>query len=251
MSSIISSAVTQTAFIGNGAISRNLAAGAGSFLDVQHAAFAVYLVKLQAACFRHAKAMPEHHQQQATVAGLVAAIPGWIHTGDPGDALLIKATFPQCCGGTNTAKAGDGDQFVILGGGFDSAGSAAWSQTINGLTIGQTYIVNFLMASEGETPTQRMTVGFTSGSSTPSETFTSIPTSTLFWQNWGSEQYTFVPTATSATLQFSVANQQYDVGLDGVSIVATTVPEPSSVLLVVSAILGLGGAITVKHRLVP
>jgi hypothetical protein len=158
--------------------------------------------------------------------------------------------FPKCCGGTNTAKAGVGDQFVILGGGFDSAGSAAWSQTINGLTIGQTYIVNFLMASQGETPTQRMTVGFTTGSSTPSETLTSIPTSTLFWQNWGAEQYTFVPTATSATLQFSVTNQRYDVGLDGVSIAATTAtPEPSSVLRVASGLSALGGALTIKRRL--
>ena len=47
-----------------------------------------------------------------------ADIPGWIHTGDVGDALLWNATFPQCCGGTNTAKAGAGNQFVTMGGGF-------------------------------------------------------------------------------------------------------------------------------------
>ncbi len=178
-----------------------------------------------------------------------ADIPGWSHTGSPGDALLFHAG-PQCCGGTNTAKAGDGNEFVTLGGGFSSSGSGAWSQTINGLTIGQTYTVNFLLAAEGETPTQQITVGFTSGSSTPSEIFTSSVTDTLFWQNWGSEQYTFVPTATSATLQFSVINQQYDIGLDGVSIAAQTAaaPEPSGLLLVVTGLLG--GAITIKRRIV-
>lgn len=168
-----------------------------------------------------------------------ADIPGWVHTGSPGDALLWRAG-PQCCGGTDTAKAGDGEQFVTLGGGFDNVGSAAWSQTINGLTVGQSYLVNFLMASEGETSTQQMTVGFTSGSSTAPMTFTSLPTNTLFWQNWGPEQYTFVAGATSATLQFSVTNQRYDVGLDGVSISPqTAVPEPSSRLLLGAVLLGL------------
>jgi len=136
-----------------------------------------------------------------------ADVPGWTHTGDAGDALSRKAG-PQCCGGTGTAKAGAGNQFVTLGGGFDSAGSEAWSQTVSGLTIGQSYVVSFLMAAEGETATQNTTLGITSGSLTPAETFTSLPTNTLFWQNWGPQQYTFVSTATAATLQFSVTNQQ-------------------------------------------
>jgi len=172
-----------------------------------------------------------------------ADIPGWTHTGDQGDALLWRAG-PQCCGGTGTAKAGDGNQFVTMGGGFGPFGTSAWSQTVNGLTVGQVYDVNFLVAAEGETPTQQVTVGFTSGSSTAPETFTTPATNTLFWQDWGSDQYTFVPTATSAVLQFSVTHQQYDVGLDGVSIMpaSTAVPEPASwqlAGLVLAALLAL------------
>jgi hypothetical protein len=178
-----------------------------------------------------------------------ADIPGWTHTGSAGDALLVHAG-PQCCGGTGTALAGDGNEFVVLGGGFGPTGSAAWSQTINGLTIGQNYLVNFLIAAEGEVPTQQITVGFTSGSLTPSETFTTPVTATLFWQDWGSEQYAFVPTATSAMLQFSVTGQAYDVGVDGVSIVPqTSAPEPGSWPLVVTGLLGLGAAVTIKRRL--
>ena len=176
-----------------------------------------------------------------------ADIPDWTHSGDQGDALIWHSG-PQCCGGTNTAKSGDGDQFVTMGGGFGVSGSSAWSQTVTGLTIGQTYVVDFMMAAEGETPTQQISVDFLGGSSTPSETFISLSTDTLFWQNWGPDQYTFVATATSGTLQFSETNQAYDVGLDAVSLSAasTAVPEPNSLI---SILFVLGGAVAMRRRI--
>ena len=173
-------------------------------------------------------------------------IPGWTHTGDVGDALLWNATFPQCCGGTNSAKTGDGNQFVTMGGGFGSFGSSAWSQMVTGLTIGDSYNVDFKMAAEGESDTQQLTVAMTSGSSTPSELFTSPDSNlTLFWQNWGPDEYKFVATATSADLQFSVTNQQWDVGLDAVSISSATqaVPEPGALILLIPVLLGLVGTV--------
>jgi hypothetical protein len=146
-------------------------------------------------------------------------VTGWTHTGAIAAEGLFWHTGFVCCGGTNTGLAGDGNQWVTLGAGFGEIGSAAWSQTITGLTAGQSYVISFKIASEGEVSTQTIDVSMTSGSSTPLKTFTTLD-GTEFWQVWGSNQYTFCATATSATLQFSVTNAIYDVGLDGVSIAA-------------------------------
>jgi hypothetical protein len=127
-----------------------------------------------------------------------------------------------------------------LGGGFNTLGSSAWSQAITDLIIGQSYVISFMMAAEAdfEPGGSSLDVGMTSGSSTPSQTFTATPIS-AFWQSWEPKQYTFVPAATSATLQFSVTNAEDDVGLDNVSIAAA--PEPASLLLLGSGLIALAG----------
>ena len=43
---------------------------------MQHAAFGVHLIEFHPAGLRHAQAMPEHQEQQATVAHLVSAALG-------------------------------------------------------------------------------------------------------------------------------------------------------------------------------
>ena len=79
-----------------------------------------------------------------------------------------------------------------------------------------------------------MTVGFLSGSSTAAQSFTSPDSPTAYWRNWVTQDYTFVPSNTSAVVDFSVTNQEYDMGLDNVSVavLGTATPEPSSLLLV-------------------
>ena len=57
--------------------------------------------------------------------------PGWIHSGSPGDFLLerIESADSQA----RASRAGHGSQFVGLGGGVFSPGTASWTTTIYGL----------------------------------------------------------------------------------------------------------------------
>jgi hypothetical protein len=66
--------------------------------DVQDAAFGVHLVEFHPAGFRDAQAMPEHQEQQATVAGFVPAPPGRLNqlfNLAPGKVLSV-AVIPPC-----------------------------------------------------------------------------------------------------------------------------------------------------------
>jgi hypothetical protein len=180
-----------------------------------------------------------------------ADIPGWTHGGSPGDGLLWAVGYADSNGSVTTA--GAGNQFVTLGGGFDGVGSADWSTTITGLTSGNSYVLSFMTATElgtGIEPggPQTMTVGFLAGSSTSPESFTSPDSSAAYWRNWVTQDYTFIATAASAVVDFSVKNQQYDMGLDNVSVTAATTPtpEPSSLFLLGSPLLGFAGLIRRK-----
>jgi hypothetical protein len=172
-----------------------------------------------------------------------ADVPGWTHSGSPGDGLLWAIGYSDSGGSVTTA--GAGNQFVTLGGGFFAPGTADWSTTITGLTSGDSYILSFMTATELGTGTepggpQTMTVGFISGSSTSPQSFTSADSPAAYWRLWVTQHYAFVANASSAVVDFSVNNQQFDMGLDNVRVTtAARVPEPSSMLLLSSALVSL------------
>ena len=105
--------------------------------------------------------------------------------------------------------------------------------TITGLTPGNSYDLNFMIAFEGgdtPLPQQSMTVGFSAGSSTPSQLFSAPANATNYWGIWLPETLLFAATGTSAMVVFSVSNQINDIGLDNVSVsgAAPAVPLPAA-----------------------
>jgi len=159
-----------------------------------------------------------------------ADIPGWTHTGTVGDGLLWAVGYSDGGGSVTVGPPGD-NQFVTMGGGFTATGTAGWTQTASGLTIGDQYLLQFYIADEGVPPlespgTQTMTASVTSSGVT-SNTYTVAGTGN-YWKNWVQESFTFTAGATSAVLDFAVTNQQYDMGLGEVSLnpVSTAVLEP-------------------------
>jgi len=178
-----------------------------------------------------------------------ADIPGWTHGGTVGDALLWAVGYAD--GSGSVTAAGAGNQFVTLGGEFGVPGTADWSTTITGLTAGDSYVVSFMTATELGTSfepggPQTMTVGFLSGSSTTSQSFTSPDSSAAYWRTWVTQDYTFLATASSTVVDFSVANQTYDMGLDNVSVSPASVPEPSGLSLLGAVLIGLAGVLRRK-----
>lgn len=167
-------------------------------------------------------------------------IPGWTHSGDVGDALLWAVGYSDPFGSVTVA--GSLNQFVTLGGGFDDVGTGSWSAIITGLTAGDSYLLDFMMADESTlSSNQQITVGFSDGSSTLPVTFTTTGApSANYWTDWQNEEETFVANDASATVLFT-AKTPFDVGLDDVRVREAVVPEPSFPALLTCALLMVSG----------
>ena len=159
------------------------------------------------------------------------------------------AGYPYLINNVYGASTPFGNQFLVLG--YYAAGGTDYiEQTISGFTIGGSYVLSFALASEQAPGRSQAQVSFTSGSSTGAATFTAPVTSSNYWRTWSSFTDNFVATGSSVTIRFTQmggtggSGNGFDVGVDNVSIaqVGSSVPEPTSLLLIGTGLLSLVGA---------
>jgi len=160
--------------------------------------------------------------------------------------------YPWGLPNSNVYNAGPtpyGNQWVIVGD-YGMGGSGIF-QLVPGFNIGQTYTLNFALASEDPGAGALILVSFPTGSSTGSQIFAAPLRGANYWDTWGSYSYNFVATATSVTIRFDgLAGSGFDPGVDNVSITGgSSVPEPTTLVMLGTGVLGLAGAVRRKINL--
>lgn len=134
-------------------------------------------------------------------------------------------------------QAADGSYSLDMSGN----GAGAISQTLTGLTIGQTYNVSFDLAGnpDGNPPTKQLTTAIV-GIGSQNYSFTVTGSDSHTNMGWTSESFAFTATGTSALLSFaSDVSSPYGPALDNVSITAT--PLPATWIMMLGGLLGFGG----------
>jgi PEP-CTERM motif len=149
------------------------------------------------------------------------------------------------------ASSPNGGNFLALDGNFEVG---AVSQMINGLTVGDPTTVSFLFAGAQQASFTGPTTEQIEVSLGSQNQFTSVLDNTSEgFTGWQSESFTFTPTSSSELLSFLAIGTPSGVPpmslLDGVSVSgASPVPEPGSLALLSTGLIGLGGFVRSRFK---
>ena len=144
-----------------------------------------------------------------------------------GDGLLWAIGFDD--GGGSVTVAGAGNQFVTMGAGSGASGTASWSQSISGFTIGGAYNLTFMLAGECSFCGTQVVTAEATGLTTTMNNFNAPIPSANYWRTWQTFNLPFTADATSETISF-ISTTRFDVGLDNVNVSqgVSGVPEPAT-----------------------
>lgn len=171
-----------------------------------------------------------------TLAPGSTAITGWTVGGNRGTGIDYIGSYWE---------ASDGDRSIDLSGN----GPGTLSQVLTGLTVGQSYQVNFDLAGnpDGGQGVKLALVQAVIGGAPGIEQFTVDASTSRQDMNWSTRLYRFTAQGTSATLTFSsLTDTAFGPALDNVGIAA--VPEPASWAMMIMGVGLVGGALRSRRR---
>lgn len=161
----------------------------------------------------------------------------WSVMGD-GDILLHKA--PDIGAGPSFNFAEEGDFYLDLSGSYHNSAHATVSQDFDTIPLATFQLSFYIGSSSQQPPAATINVQLTGAATLLNTTLTPFAASTNI--NWSLRTYSFVADSTSTRLSFLdvSTNDDNTSFVDNVSVVSS-VPEPSSLMLLAAGALSLGG----------